>query len=103
MIKEHIAAALVLMTSRGYSDPLIDPCCGSGTIPIEAAMIASNRAPGLLRSFACEEFPDPQRAKAVQDVVDTAKTKIFEKDYIILGYDIQQELIDQAKTNAESA
>lgn len=55
-LKENLAAALVLMSSRKYRELLRDPCCGSGTVPIEAACIARNIAPGLLRHFAFEKF-----------------------------------------------
>ena len=55
-VKETIAAAMVLMSHWKYEYPLADPLCGSGTIPIEAAMIKKNIAPGLKRKFAAENF-----------------------------------------------
>ena len=55
-LKENIAAAIVLLAGWKFKTPLIDPCCGSGTIPIEAAMIAKNIAPGLQRTFAFQYF-----------------------------------------------
>ena len=101
-LREHIAAALVLMTSRGYSDPFIDPLCGSGTIPIEAAMIASNRAPWLQRAFAWEDFPiAPKWLK--EHLIEQAKWKIYEKDYAIQGYDIDPTVLHTANANAVRA
>lgn len=101
-LREHIAAAMVLMTKRWYSDPLIDPLCGSGTIPIEAALIATNRAPGLHRSFAWENFPcSPKGLK--QELVEQAKAKIYEKEYDIKGYDSDAYVLWHARANAERA
>jgi 23S rRNA G2445 N2-methylase RlmL len=57
-LKETLAAAMVLLSFWKPGKPLIDPCCGSGTIPIEAAMIGRNMAPGRERSFAFEAWPD---------------------------------------------
>lgn len=102
-IKEHIAAAMVLMTSRGYSAPLIDPYCGSWTIPIEAAMIASNRAPWLDRSFACEDFPWFTFTDYIAETKKNAKTKIYKKKYRIFGFDNDPDMIAIAKKNAKNA
>jgi putative N6-adenine-specific DNA methylase len=55
-IKETLAAAMVQLSFWRDGRIMIDPCCGSGTIPIEAAMIARNIAPGLNRHFASEEW-----------------------------------------------
>ena len=59
-----------------YSSPLLDPFCGSGTIPIEAAMIARNIAPGLLRKFRLESLPCHDR-----ELLDTVKTEAKSKSY----------------------
>ena len=56
-LKETLAAGMVLLSRWDPSRPFADPLCGSGTIPIEAALIAANAAPGLARSFAAEEWP----------------------------------------------
>ena len=56
-LRETLAAAMLKVARWRGRDPLIDPFCGSGTIPIEAAMIAMNRAPGLMRSFDAEKWP----------------------------------------------
>ena len=55
-MKETLAAALVQLSFYRKDRVLVDPCCGSGTIPIEAAMIARNIAPGLSRNFASEKW-----------------------------------------------
>ena len=54
-LRETLAAAMVLLSRYRGRDPLCDPFCGSGTIPIEAALIAKNRAPGLNRSFSAQK------------------------------------------------
>ncbi len=56
-LRETLAAALVLQSGWHPKEPLYDPCCGTGTLLIEAAFIALNRAPGLLRKFAMEAWP----------------------------------------------
>ena len=57
-LRENLAAALVLSSGWRPGQPLLDPFCGTGTIPAEAAMIAANRAPGILRRFPFEDWPD---------------------------------------------
>ena len=65
-IRETIAAGCLLALGYDGSAPLIDPMCGSGTFPIEAALIARSIAPGLARSFACEQWPQFDRAAAAR-------------------------------------
>ena len=67
-LRETLAAALVTLSPWKPGRPLIDPCCGTGTILIEAAMMASGRLPGLKRSFAMESFAfwDPARGDAIR-------------------------------------
>jgi putative N6-adenine-specific DNA methylase len=101
-LREHIAAAMVLMTKRWYSDPLIDPLCGSGTIPIEAALIATNRAPGLYRTFARESFPS-KNTELKEKLVNEATAKIYEKEYDIKWYDSDANVLRTAKENAKRA
>ena len=55
-LRETLAAAMVILSRYRGRDPFCDPFCGSGTIAIEAALIAKNRAPGLLRSFAAQKW-----------------------------------------------
>lgn len=101
-LREHIAAAMVLMTKWWYSDPLIDPLCWSGTIPIEAALIATNRAPGLYRSFAWETFPCSQ-SSLKEKLVTQATAKIYEKSYDIRWYDSDDDVLHIAQENAKRA
>lgn len=86
-IKETVAAAMIQLSFWNKDRILIDPCCGSGTIPIEAAMIARNIAPGLNRRFSFEywQFTDKtiiaeERLKARQAIDYSAKLKIFGTD-----------------------
>ncbi len=102
-LKEHIAAALVLMTSRWYSLPLVDVCCWWWTIPIEAALIATNRAPWMHRWFACESFWWFNFQDDIASIKHDAQQKIFEKEYKIVWYDIDQEAIRCAADHASNA
>lgn len=102
-IKETLAAAMVQLSFWNKDRILVDPCCGSGTIPIEAAMIGRNIAPGLNRSFACSEW------EFINDEIWREEKKAaFEKiDYDcelrIFGYDINKKAIAAARENAEEA
>ena len=65
-LRETLAAALVLLSPWHADQPLHDPCCGTGTLLVEAAYIRANRAPGLTRTFACEswrDYPSDQMAQ----------------------------------------
>ena len=102
-LKETLAAALIDLSYYRPGKILADLCCGSGTIPIEAAMIARNIAPGINRKFACskwekisQEIWDEER-KAAKDAVDH-KIKVE-----IYGSDIDGGMIDLAIENAEKA
>lgn len=101
-MKENIAAALVLFSNWRCKEPFYDVFCGSGTIPIEAAMIAKNRAPGLWREFAferlwlvSEELVAERRLKA--------KNKEFSWEYKIIASDIDKEVLEIARKNAKKA
>lgn len=102
-IKETLAAALVELSFWRRSRLLIDPCCGSGTILIEAAMIARNIAPGLHRSFLSEEwgiFSDELwkiERKRAEESVD------YDANLLIRGYDVEPSAIMAAKENANAA
>jgi putative N6-adenine-specific DNA methylase len=96
-IKENLAAGLVAFANWKYSTPLIDPMCGSGTIAIEAIMIARNIAPGLYRHFRVEElrFFNTDLFLSVQD---TARSRIYPSGkYTVLASDITPEMIQIAK------
>lgn len=102
-LKENLAAGLLALAGWTPEVPLFDPFCGSGTIVIEAATIASRRAPGLNRSFAFERLANFDRAawrrlkdRALAAVDDTATA-------LIVGSDISTRVIEQACTNASLA
>ena len=102
-IKETLAAAMVQLSFWRAGRLLIDPCCGSGTIPIEAAMIGRNIAPGLNRSFAAEgwemippELWKEERRKAFE-AVD------YETDLRIFAFDVDPRAIAAAQENAIEA
>lgn len=102
-LKETLAAALLLI-ARWYPDiALIDPFCGSGTIPIEAALMGHNIAPGLSRGFAAEEWPTIP-AELWQKAREEARDLIKDErpDYII-GTDIDPRALRIARSNAEKA
>ena len=104
-LRETLAAALLL--AAGYrGGPLLDPCCGGGTIPIEAALIALGRAPGLLRGFAFERWPGHD-AKAMERLRAAARRAEVDVEArsaaAILGSDLDPRAIDAARANAERA
>ncbi|WP_096154317.1 MULTISPECIES: THUMP domain-containing class I SAM-dependent RNA methyltransferase [Bacillus] len=102
-IKETLAAALVLLTNWRADKPFVDPFCGSGTIPIEAALIGQNIAPGFNRDFASEEWAWMNKEiwdKARQEVEDVAN---YDQELDIAGYDIDHRMIQIAKDNAFEA
>lgn len=102
-IKETLAAALVQLSFYQPDRLLIDPFCGSGTILIEAAMLARNIAPGLDRAFAAEDWPTI-RPNAWRDARVAARQAInFDHELQIYGYDIDPEAIRLAKSNAQKA
>ena len=102
-IKETLAAALVQLSFWKAGRILVDPCCGSGTIPIEAAMIGRNIAPGLNRSFACEEWELIEKdiwreeKKAAFQAID------YNAELEIYGYDINGRAVRAAMENAQEA
>ncbi|GET07830.1 RNA methyltransferase [Ligilactobacillus agilis] len=102
-LKENMAAALVLLAHWYPEKPFVDPVCGSGTLPIEAALIGHNIAPGFNRDFACENFAwvDPKLAQMVRDKADSQANYDIELD--IWGYDIDGKMIEIAKQNALEA
>lgn len=101
-LRETLAAAMVLLSRYRGKDPLCDPFCGSGTIPIEAALIAKNRAPGLDRSFDAQRWAFLP-AKVWMDAADEAMDKEFHGHYDIWGGDIDPAAVDLARHNAELA
>lgn len=102
-LKENMAAALVKLTNWAPDRPFYDPVCGSGTIPIEAALIGLNIAPGLRRTFAAEDweiFPEGLWEKERKEAEGQAD---YSRTLDIMGSDIDARLIEIAKSNAEKA
>ena len=101
-LHETLAAGMIQLTRYRGREFLWDPFCGSGTIPIEAALIAKNRAPGLNRSFAAQEFP--WIGKDVwQQAKEEAKDKEFSGKYRILGSDSDPQCVSLSFANAKKA
>ena len=101
-IKENLAVATLLSASRPFSQALWDPCCGSGTLLIEAARLAKNIVPGRDRKFAFESFPDfPE--KLFHQILDQAHAKEMTKSRTIIWSDIDEDMLEKAKINAKEA
>ena len=101
-LKETLAAALVLISKWDSSRVLADPLCGSGTIPIEAALIAKNMAPGLNREFVSETWPNIEK-DIWEQVREGARKTINPNEVEILASDIDASLLRTAGQNAEKA
>lgn len=102
-IKETLAAAMVQLSFWCAGRYLVDPCCGSGTIPIEAALIGRNMAPGLHRGFSSEEWDIMNRGQFQNARQEAAAAVKEEGELTILGRDIDKKAIEAAKGNAEKA
>lgn len=102
-LKETLAAALVKLTKWTGDTPLIDPFTGSGTIAIEAALIAQNIAPGFNRSFASEQwkFIDQSVFESVRTKAET--NELLDRDIEIYAHDIDHNMIQMAERNAMEA
>ena len=101
-LRETLAAAMVLLSRYRGRDPFCDPFCGSGTIPIEAALIAKNRAPGLNRAFSAQKWRWLDSGLWLQ-AADEAMDKEFHGDYDIWGGDIDPKAVAIARDNAVKA
>lgn len=103
-ITETLAAALIMLTPWNKERILVDPFCGSGTFPIEAAMIAANMAPGMNRSFQAEDWKNLIPRKCWYDAMDEANELVDDTVQVdIQGYDIDGEIVKAARANAELA
>ena len=101
-LRETLAAAMVGLSRYRGRDDFVDPFCGSGTIPIEAALIALNRAPGLNRRFTAMDWRVWDR-KLWQQAKEEARAREFHGSYSILGSDIDPKAVAIARQNAERA
>lgn len=101
-LKENVAAAIVQISHWKYKENFFDPFCGSGTIPIEAALIARNIAPWKFRSFAFMDF-DFYPKKYYIDTLKKAKEEEYDGKYYIYASDIDEENLEAAKENARNA
>ena len=101
-LRETLAAAMVLLSRYRGRDPFCDPFCGSGTIPIEAALIAKNRAPGLNRAFSAQKWRWLDSGLWLR-AADEAMDKEYHGDYDIWGGDIDPRAVAIARDNAVKA
>jgi len=103
-IAENLAAALIMLTPWNKNRILVDPFCGSGTFPIEAALMAGNVAPGMNRSFLSENWEHIIAKKEWYDCIDEANDLIdFSQMPDIQGYDIDPEMVRISRENAKLA
>lgn len=103
-IAENLAAALIMLTPWRGDRILVDPFCGSGTFPIEAAMMAANMAPGMNRSFLAEEWKNLISKREWYDCMDEANDLVDLKvETDIQGYDIDPHMVSIARENARLA
>ena len=103
-VAENLAAAMIMLTPWNKDRVLVDPFCGCGTIPIEAAMIAANIAPGMNRSFLAENYTGLVGRKCWYNAIDEANDLCdFGIKPDIQGFDIDGDIIKAAKENAEMA
>ena len=101
-LKETLAAAMIAASGWDGVAPLYDPCCGSGTIAIEAAQVACNIAPGLLRRFGFEKLL-PFQAHVWNALKDQAQAARRPPSGRVFGRDVAQRMVDFAERNAQRA
>ena len=101
-LKETMAASMVKLSRYRGREDFCDPFCGSGTIPIEAALIARNIAPGINRTFTAMDWPQLDR-KIWAAAKEEARAKEFHGEYHITGSDIDHSAIEMARENAKRA
>lgn len=103
-ISETLAAALIMLTPWNKDRILVDPFCGSGTFPIEAAMIGARIAPGMNRSFTAQKWDNLLTRQAWMDAVEEAEDQILrDVKMSIQGYDIDSSIVKCAMENARAA
>lgn len=103
-IAENLAAALIMLTPWSGKRSLVDPFCGSGTIPIEAAMMAANMAPGMKRSFTAQTWKNLISSKEWKDIFEEANDLVDLKvETDIQGFDLDENMVYIARENAKLA
>ena len=103
-IAENLAAAMIMLTPWREDRILVDPFCGSGTIPIEAAMMAANMAPGMKRGFTALKWEQVVPRVYWDDAYDEARSMVdMSIETHIYGYDIDEEMVRIAGQNAHLA
>ena len=102
-LKETLAAALVTLSVWNKERSLIDPFCGSGTIPIEAALIGLNIAPGRSRKFACSQWPEIDASLWQDAVVEADDSQIRDYQLSVSGFDRSPEMLSLARYHAKAA
>ena len=103
-ITETLAAALILLTPWNRDRILVDPFCGSGTFPIEAALMAAKMGPGMNSSFLAEEWRNVIKRKCWYEAMDEAGDLVEEDVQVdIQGYDVDGDIVKAARSNAQSA
>lgn len=103
-ITETLAAALIMLTPWNKDRILVDPFCGSGTIPIEAALIGAKIAPGIQRSFLAETWNNIYSEELWRDAREEARSlQLSDVELNIQGYDLDGEIIKSARQNAKIA
>ncbi|MDN5322611.1 MAG: putative N6-adenine-specific methylase [Clostridia bacterium] len=102
-LKETLAAALIQLSYWNPDRLLVDPLCGSGTIPIEAALIGQNIAPGMNRTFACEQWPVIPRTVWRECRAETHDLAQYQRKLNIIGTDFDENILKIARRNAVEA
>ena len=103
-VTETLAAAIIMLSPWHADRLLVDPFCGSGTIPIEAAMLALDMAPGMNREFISENWVGLVPRKLWYEAIDEAEERIrTDQELHIQGYDISDEVLKMARANARLA
>ncbi|WP_342758779.1 class I SAM-dependent RNA methyltransferase [Kineothrix sedimenti] len=103
-IAENLAAALIMLTPWRADRILVDPFCGSGTIPIEAAMMAANMAPGMRRGFTAKNWHHIVGAQIWRDTLEEAEEMVdLRVETDIQGYDADEDIVAAARENARLA
>ncbi len=103
-IAENLAAALIMLSPWKKDRILVDPFCGSGTFPIEAAMMAANIAPGMNRHFTAESWTHLIDTNTWEDCFEEAREEVnLDIECDIQGYDLDDEMVNIARQNAKLA